>query len=55
MPTLSFLRGAAVLAVALLIAACQAKPMPFPVPASELDNRPGLLTGKSGEAVIFSR
>ena len=55
MQTHTLMRGVTLLVLVLLIAGCQATPQPFPTPASELDDRPGLLTGKSGQAVIFSR
>jgi predicted small lipoprotein YifL len=40
-------RAFTVLLLALL-AACGGKPMPFPVPESELGPRPGLFTGETG-------
>lgn len=44
----------AMLAVALaLLSGCGFKPIPFPTPSSELGNRPGLLTGKTGDAVLY--
>ena len=44
----------AFLLVALaLVSACGFKPIAFPTPSSELDNRPGLLTGKTGDAVLY--
>ncbi|HEV2678363.1 MAG TPA: hypothetical protein VGV37_27795 [Aliidongia sp.] len=38
-----------------LLAACGAKPMPFPVPESELGDGPGLMSGPSGEFTIYRR
>jgi predicted small lipoprotein YifL len=40
----------------LSLAGCGAgRPMDFPTPASELDKRPGILTGDDGEWVIYHR
>jgi hypothetical protein len=49
--------AAAVVAIVLvaLLAACGGKPMPFPTPASELGDRPGLVTGESGSWTVFQR
>jgi hypothetical protein len=38
-----------------LLAGCGGKPMPFPVPESELGNRPGLFTGQDGELTVLRR
>jgi len=50
-------RPAAALALLLLVAAglagCGLKPAPIPPSESELGNRPGLLTGPSGEFTLY--
>ena len=45
------------LAIALLVAlgGCGGKPMPFPVPESEMGDRPGLFTGEKGAWELLSR
>jgi hypothetical protein len=47
-------RGVLLLAI-LLLSACALKPAAFPVPASEMPDSPGLLSGQTGRMVIFSR
>jgi predicted small lipoprotein YifL len=43
-------------ALMLTLAGCGAgQPMDFPTPASELDKRPGILTGDDGEWIIYRR
>lgn len=42
------------IALPLLLAGCGGRPMRFPTPDTELDNRPGLLTGKTGAWQILS-
>lgn len=47
-------RAAALLAaVALLLAGCGLKPAPFPTPDTELGQRPGLLSGPTGEFTVY--
>lgn len=43
------------LAIAVLaaLAGCGGKPMPFPVPESEMGERPGLLTGEKGAWELY--
>jgi hypothetical protein len=44
-----------VILVGLLGGCGGGKPMPFPVPESELGDRPGLFTGETGSWEVFSR
>jgi hypothetical protein len=38
-----------------LLGGCGGKPMAFPIPESELGDRPGLFTGETGSWEVFSR
>jgi hypothetical protein len=38
-----------------LLAGCGGRPMPFPVPESELGDRPGLFTGEKGAWELLPR
>ena len=44
---------ALIVAAAIALSACSGKPMPFPVPESELGDRPGLLTGEKGAWELY--
>ena len=46
------MRRCAIAGLALLAAACNMKPAPFPTPDGELGPRPGLLSGPTGELTI---
>jgi hypothetical protein len=51
-------RPAAVLALALValgLAGCGAKPAPIPESDGELGTRPGLISGPSGEFVLYQK
>ena len=37
-----------------VLGGCGGKPMPFPIPESELGDRPGLFTGEKGSWEVFS-
>ena len=43
-------RAAALAAIVLcgMLSACGGRPMPFPIPESELGDQPGLFTGEKG-------
>jgi len=41
------------IAALFLLSGCGFKPIAFPTPSSELGDRPGLLTGKTGDAVLY--
>ena len=49
------------LAMALLVllggglAGCGIKPIPYPTPQSDLDTRPGLISGPDGEITVYSK
>jgi hypothetical protein len=48
-------RMALLVALLGLLGGCGGKPMDFPVPESELGDRPGLFTGETGSWEVFSR
>jgi hypothetical protein len=49
-------RRTALLVILLgVLGGCGGKPMPFPIPESELGDRPGLFTGEKGSWEVFSR
>jgi hypothetical protein len=37
----------------IVLAACGGKPTPFPLPESEMGDRPGLLTGEKGAWELY--
>ncbi len=47
------MRVAAILALVLLAGCAQLHPAAFPAPASELGDRPGLLSGPTGNLTVF--
>ncbi len=48
-------RLVALIAAIACLAACGMTPAPFPAPASEMADNPGLISGPTGQLVIFSR
>jgi len=53
MPAL--MRALGLLALVVALGACGAKPLPQPLPADEIPEGGGLLSGEDGEFVIFER
>ena len=48
------MRGWLVLgAVLVLLAACGLQPAPFPTPTSEMEPRPGIISGPTGDVVLY--
>jgi hypothetical protein len=45
----------ALLTVILLLQGCGLKPAAYPVPTSDMPDRPGLFSGETGELVLFRR
>lgn len=47
------LRSIGMVLVSVAVAGCELHPTPFPTPASDLGNGPGLFTGKTGQATVL--
>jgi hypothetical protein len=52
---LRVMRIVALTGIVGLLGACGIKPAPFPIPQSEMSSQPGLISGPTGELVIYER